>query len=98
MSVTDPSTIAFCDFTPTLVTEGSARSQPQLESVTSAVDAANQWIASTGVTVLNVETLILPLASRQLTTDNGRISEFSDGLFNRFQAVRVWYRGAHRVL
>jgi hypothetical protein len=54
------------------------------------VAKANEWIASEGVDVLNVETVLLPGVGRsRKTTGTVQTTGGHDGWY---QVVRVWYR------
>ena len=85
--------IGFMDFAPRMVRPGALFKLAEYEALQHAVAAANQWVRQFGVTVLNVETVVLPNIDRSgeegstdphLVTSGEMRSEW-------FQVVRVWY-------
>jgi hypothetical protein len=88
--------IHFRDFAPADVTPTLAISR-RYESTAQVVERANAWIASEPVSVLSVETLLLPTSAIEKSssrfTDNMQIEL---GIFElgttRAQVVRVWYQ------
>ena len=60
----------------------------QTESFDAAIAAANDWIAAENIDVINVETIVLPIAE-----DDATESPLITGapLLQR-QFIRVWYR------
>jgi hypothetical protein len=85
--------IGFVDFPPRVVRPGALFRAAQYEALQQAVAAANRWVRQYGVTVLNVETVVLPniyrsgeegSADPHLITSGEMMSEW-------FQVVRVWY-------
>ena len=62
------------------------------ESFSEVVAHANEWIRNSGVTVLNVETVVLPnLQQLKDTSQVFTIMKHSGSYM--FQVVRVWYNG-----
>lgn len=93
--------IKYKDFAPRITERGPFGGASEYESFSKVVSAANQWIESTTIQVINVETVVLP--DRIEGTSDGdyglTISNsfhpvmISQGLtINCFQCVRVWYR------
>ena len=85
--------IGFMDFAPRMVRPGALFRLAEYEALQQAVAAANQWVRHYGVSVLNVETVVLPniyrsgeqgSADPHLVTSGEMRSEW-------FQVVRVWY-------
>lgn len=93
--------IKYKDFAPRITERGPFGGPAEYESFSEVVSEVNQWIASTTIQVINVETVVLP----------DRIEGTSDGVYgvttsnafypvmisqgvtvNCFQCVRVWYR------
>jgi hypothetical protein len=73
----------------------------EYESFSKVVSAVNQWIESTTIQVINVETVVLPdhLEGTSdgvygVTVSNGvyPVTTSSGITINCFQCVRVWYR------
>ncbi|NJO76851.1 MAG: hypothetical protein HC833_25855 [Leptolyngbyaceae cyanobacterium RM1_406_9] len=90
------------DFAPRITERGPFGGASEYESFSEVVSAANQWIESSRMQVINVETVVLPDrvegtsgGDYGLTTSNGFYPVMiSQGLtINCFQCVRVWYRG-----
>jgi hypothetical protein len=89
------------DFAPRITERGPFGGASNYESFSEVVSTVNQWIESTTIQVINVETVVL----------SDRIEGTSDGVYgvttsnafypvmisqslaiNCFQCVRVWYR------
>jgi hypothetical protein len=89
------------DFAPRITERGPFGGPAEYEFFSEVVSAANQWIESTTIQVINVETIILP--NRVEGTSDGVYGvAVSNGFYpvmisqgvtiNCFQCVRVWYR------
>ena len=68
--------IAFKDFVPQRLRKQGFIKPPQYETLQDAVTAAGTWVREYEVTVINIETVVLP----------GRAA-----YVELFQFVRVWY-------
>jgi hypothetical protein len=93
--------IKYKDFAPRITERGPFGGPSEYESFSEVVSEVNQWIASTTIQVINVETVVLPDRIEGtsddvygLTTSNAfHPVMISQGLtINCFQCVRVWYR------
>jgi len=94
--------IKYKDFAPRITERGPFGGPAEYESFSEVVSAANQWIESTTIQVINVETVVLPDWSIESTSDDvyGVTTSnafypvmISQGLpIKYFQCVRVWYR------
>ncbi|KAM3098883.1 hypothetical protein ACKFKF_16580 [Phormidesmis sp. 146-12] len=93
--------IKYKDFAPRIIERGPFGGPAEYESFSEVVSEVNQWIASTTIQVINVETVVLPDRIEGtsddvygLTTSNAfHPVMISQGLaINCFQCVRVWYR------
>jgi hypothetical protein len=93
--------IQYKDFAPRITERGPFGGASDYESFSEVVSAANQWIESRTIQVINVETVVLP--DRVEGTDDGGYGVASGNGFypvmisqgltiNCFQCVRVWYR------
>jgi hypothetical protein len=83
--------IAFQDFAPAQL--APAAGGVQCEPFDRAVVAANTWIQQYSVTVLNVETLLLPNVwnSTARGTLESRLHSSGDMSTHWYQVVRVWF-------
>jgi hypothetical protein len=93
--------IQFKDFAPRITDRGPFGGPSEYESFSEVVSAVNQWIASTTIQVINVETVVLPDRIEGTSDDVYGVTTsnafhpvmISQGLaINCFQCVRVWYR------
>ncbi len=93
--------IQYKDFAPRITERGPFGGPSEYESFSEVVSAVNQWIASTTIQVINVETVVLP--DRIESTSDGVYGVTTSNAFypvmisqgitvNYFQCVRVWYR------
>lgn len=64
----------------------------EYESFSEVVAHANDWIRDSGVTVLNVETVVLPNLRDAKDTSQVMKTIGQSGCY-LFQVVRVWYNG-----
>ncbi|MBE9214096.1 hypothetical protein IQ247_15715 [Plectonema cf. radiosum LEGE 06105] len=88
------------DFAPRITKRGPFGGASEYESFSEVVSAANQWIESTAIQVINVETVVLP-DHIDGTSDGVYGVTVSNGVYqliisqgvriNCFQCVRVWY-------
>ncbi|RAM52596.1 MAG: hypothetical protein C6Y22_05405 [Hapalosiphonaceae cyanobacterium JJU2] len=93
--------IQYKDFAPRITKRGSFGGPSEYEFFSEVVSEVNQWIASTTIQVINVETVVLP-DSLKSTSDAVYGVTVSNGVYpvmisqgvtvNCFQCVRVWYR------
>ncbi|MBD2100253.1 hypothetical protein [Leptolyngbya sp. FACHB-261] len=93
--------IKYKDFAPQITERGPFGGPAEYEPLSGVVSAANQWIASTTIQVINVETVVLPDRIEGTSDDVYGVTTsnafhpvmISQGLaINCFQCVRVWYR------
>ncbi|BAW97903.1 unknown protein (plasmid) [[Synechococcus] sp. NIES-970] len=93
--------IKYKDFAPRITEQGPFGGPSGYESFSEIVSAVNQWIESTTIQVINVETVVLP--DRIEGTDDGDYGVTTSNAFypvmisqglaiKYFQCVRVWYR------
>ena len=81
--------IAFKDFFPTVLRSGFLSSD--FEPFPTVVNRANEWIAQSGVQVLNVETLVLPNVSNETEAQQTNIRTSGEVSSYWRQILRVWY-------
>lgn len=81
--------VAFQDFFPQVTRSGFLSSE--YESFDQVVKRANEWMASSGVQVLSVETVVLPNVSNgdEARQTNIRTSGEMSSYWRQF--LRVWY-------
>jgi hypothetical protein len=94
--------IKYKDFAPRITERGPLGGASEYETFAEVVSAVNQWIESTTIQVINVETVVLPDWSIESTSDDVYGVATSNGFYpvmisqglaiNCFQCVRVWYR------
>ncbi len=60
----------------------------QTESFDAAIAAANDWIAAENIDVINVETIVLPIADDDAT----ETASITGAPISLRQFIRVWYR------
>jgi len=93
--------IKYEDFAPRITERGPFGGPAEYESFSEVVSAVNQWIASTTIQVINVETVVLPDRIEGTSDDVYGVTTsnafhpvmISQGVtVNCFQCVRVWYR------
>jgi hypothetical protein len=88
------------DFAPRITERGPFGGASDYESFSEVVNTVNQWIESTTIQVINVETIVLP--DRIEGTGDGDYGVKTSNAFypvmisqglaiNCFQCVRVWY-------
>ena len=82
--------IQYKDFLPSAVEHKVFSTQ--YETFSEAVARANEWIRDSGVTVLNVETVVLPNLPEVKDTSQVINTRHLLGTY-LFQVVRVWYDG-----
>ena len=86
--------IAYHDFVSTTV-KGKWYQGSTEESFEDAVQSANEWVKSNAISVLNVETVVLP--NIEASTESGTADtklETASGWASWHQFVRVWYNPA----
>lgn len=88
--------LKFEDFIPERI-DNPLFSEPNYESLKSILARANDWIEQTGIKVTNVETLVLPLHTKQRrdnyedNSNNTYFPAWGYGANPWMQIVRVWY-------
>lgn len=82
------------DFVPQVRDPGGFFKQAEYDSFDAAVSAAGQWIDTTGVDVVTLETVVLPNIHHTWEEGTGDPSLRSSGEMSTtwHQFVRVWYR------
>ena len=81
--------IAFKDFFPAVLRKGVLSSD--YETFPSVVNRANEWIAKSGVQVLNVETLVLPNVGNETEAQATNIRTSGEMSSYWRQMLRVWH-------
>ena len=85
--------IAFQDFVPTFTKARSFLAAPDFEPLEQTLSRANAWIAEEGVTVINVETVVLPNmhSARESGSEDPDIVISGERSSRWYQFIRVWY-------
>ena len=85
--------IGFIDFAPRMVRPGALFRLAEYEALQQAVAAANRWVRQYGVSVLNVETVVLPniYRSGEEGSADPHLVMSGEMMSEWFQVVRVWY-------
>jgi hypothetical protein len=81
-------TLQYKDFSPPAVEHKVFSTE--YESFSEVVALANEWIRDSGVTVLNVETVVLPNLQEAKNTAQVMKTTGQSGCY-LFQVLRVWY-------
>jgi hypothetical protein len=93
--------IKYKDFAPRITERGPFGGPAEYESFSEVVSEVNQWIASTTIQVIDVETVVLPDRIEGTSDDVYGVTTsnafypvtIGQGLTIKcFQCVRVWYR------
>ena len=76
--------VKFRDFLPQLVKQGALLSEDEYQSFNDLLSQANQWISTTQIKVLNIETVLL----RDRDSNTARFLAEEPYCY---QVLRVWY-------
>lgn len=73
---------------------GMTISELTFESFPACVEAASQWVATSGVSVINLETVVLPnmYDPAQEGTVDTDLASSRETRTHWYQFIRVWYR------
>jgi hypothetical protein len=82
--------LQYKDFSPSAVEHKVFSTE--YESFSEVVALANEWIRDSGVTVLNVETVVLPNLQEAKNTAQVMKTTGQSGCY-LFQVLRVWHNG-----
>lgn len=90
--------IKFIDFTLNIISPGALFTAPKFESKEEALLRMNAWIEENEISVLNIETLMMPNldlgVSDAKTEDTYYLTKGGQGQKDKwFQIFRVWYQG-----
>ena len=79
------------DFFPTVLASGFFSTEH--EALPATVARADQWVAESGVQVINIETVVLP--NIESVEDASQVGIRTSGKVSShwYQIVRVWYEG-----
>lgn len=86
--------ISFRDFVPRQLTQPALFHAAEHESFDAAVAAANEWVHTDCIKVINIETVVLPniwTRWEEGSTDSS-LGTSGDSPSHWHQFVRVWYR------
>lgn len=82
--------IGYKDFFPVMLKSGFFSNE--YESLAATVTRANEWIQSSAVRVLNVETVVLPNVKNEEKASEAGLRTSGEMSSFWFQVVRVWYQ------
>ncbi len=82
--------IGFEDFAPRIIKSGFFGRE--FESFEAALAGANEWIDSSGVDVVNVETVVLPQIWDEAGTTDTDLTIYGERTATWHQFIRVWYK------
>ena len=81
----------FQDFFPRITRQGIMRTES--ETLSKAVQSANEWVNANRIEVINIETILLPNMTNGNTKKRAyHIAGHDFASANWIQVVRVWYR------
>lgn len=88
-------TIRFKDFVPEDITSGIAIMR-KYEAAEDVVARANVWASQSGVSIMNVETVVMPKALLSSGTSGTSVAiDVGTAIMSQWvQVVRVWYSAA----
>ena len=83
--------IDYKDFAPNILEKRTFFKSATFETLEVALAAANAWIASETVKVVNIETVVFPSISQELgpTDENAPVGGLDGVVWHQF--IRVWY-------
>ncbi len=86
--------IDFRDFVPKLLDPGGLFTAATYESMNESLKAANDWIASENIDVINIETVVLPNIHESDEEGSEDVDLYTSGKSSCtwHQFIRVWYR------
>jgi hypothetical protein len=82
--------IGFQDFAPRIIKNGFFGRE--FESFEAALAGASEWIDSTGVNVVNIETVVLPQIWAEEGTTDVDLRVNGEWTTTWHQFIRVWYK------
>ena len=85
-------TIRFKDFVPEDITSGFAITR-KYETAEDVVTRANAWVSQSGVSIMNVETVVMPKVLLSSGTSGTSVAiDVGSAIMSQWvQVVRVWY-------
>ena len=83
--------IGFEDFAPRMLKSGFF--SREFESFDAALAGANEWIETSGVDVVNIETVVLPEMWDEEGTTDVDLKIVGERSSTWHQFIRVWYKG-----
>ena len=83
--------LAFKDFYPKIEEKGNFFKRDKWQSLEAALEDANAWLAESKVSVLNVETVVLPnmWSDYEEGPQDAHLTSYQQS--NWYQLIRVWY-------
>lgn len=82
-------TLGYKDFFPILLESGFFKKK--FEDLSTTLGRANKWLATSGLKIVNVETLLLPNVSREADASITCLYTGGETSSSWVQVIRVWY-------
>ncbi len=82
--------VNFKDFAPQIKKRGFLKTD--FQTLEEALAAANVWIASNSIDVVNIETVVLPEMWGEDGTTDTDLTTSGDMMNTWYQFIRVWYK------
>jgi hypothetical protein len=83
-------TLGYKDFLPILLESGFFKKK--FEDLPTTLVRANKWLATSGLKIVNVETVLLPNVSREAETSISCLFTGGETASAWIQVIRVWYQ------
>ena len=83
-------TIGYKDFFPTLLESGFFKRK--FEDLPTTLGRANKWLATSGLKIVNVETVLLPNVSHEPAASGTDFHTGGETGSSWIQIIRVWYQ------
>ena len=83
--------IAYKDFVPQITKSGGFFTSTEFQDLIEPVVDANDWIEANNISVINVETVVLPNMHNEEGSEDVSIRTSGEMSAHWYQFIRVWY-------
>ena len=85
--------LCYKDFVPAIIQQGGLFKPPEFASLQAALAEANEWIQREKISVLNIETVVLPNIhdKEEEGSEDVELSDSGEYVTTWHQFIRVWY-------